>query len=256
MRFRANGHSSQALVSWFTSLSRSRQLALTVLGAHLALIAALLINHLLTGRPQPKRPIGVRTITIKPAEFPSAPTSSTRQLSPPARVNPVVKKESAVKKEKIIAKPEPKKVPAKTNGKETPQIDEGILKQLSESFHTVIAPAQQPRQHFAPSLPSAIVTKAAIDPVSASAAPSYGEAFAAVLQNSLDLPEFGEVIAKIEIEADGRVSGVEILSERNRKNAEFLKNRLQELLFPCFNEFGLSEKRLNFTVTFRNVENR
>ena len=62
--------------------------------------------------------------------------------------------------------------------------------------------------------------------------------------------------AKIEIDATGAVTECDILDARSRKNAEFLKKRLRELVFPCFNEFGLTDNHLNFTVTFNNVENR
>lgn len=84
--------------------------------------------------------------------------------------------------------------------------------------------------------------------------PSYGQRVAAILKDNLILPEFGEVVAKIWIDSDGKVVDTEILKAKSLKNEEFLKNRLQELLFPCFNEFGLTENRLDFTITFHNAE--
>ncbi len=85
--------------------------------------------------------------------------------------------------------------------------------------------------------------------------PSYEEYLVAYLQGALDLPERGDVKLRIEIDRFGRLSECEVLDSRNSKNAEFLKNRLPELTFPCFNDFGITDLTQTFTITFRNVEN-
>ncbi len=82
----------------------------------------------------------------------------------------------------------------------------------------------------------------------------YGEALSLLLKNSLVLPEQGEVSARITLNAEGAMIRCEILSEQSQKNSEFLKKRLQEILFPCFNGFNLNEAQIQFTITFRNLE--
>ena len=113
--------------------------------------------------------------------------------------------------------------------------------------------AQEP-SHFAPRLPTSIEIQSGGP--SAEVRPGYGEIVSSILQSNLDLPEFGQVVARIEINAIGSVSSCEILQAKSRKNGEFLKKRLRELVFPCFNEFGITENHLNFTITFHNAENR
>lgn len=78
--------------------------------------------------------------------------------------------------------------------------------------------------------------------------PTYAEYIVAFLQETLALPEYGEVKAKLSIDRFGKLISCEILEARSKKNAEFLKNQLQDLTFPCFNESK------TFTITFRNVD--
>lgn len=80
--------------------------------------------------------------------------------------------------------------------------------------------------------------------------PSYGQTLIAYLQGSLDLPEFGEVKVDLEIDRNGHLVRFEILEEKSKKNAEFLKKRLPELVLPCFND--TSNETAVFTITFKN----
>ena len=89
-----------------------------------------------------------------------------------------------------------------------------------------------------------------IDSASSSVEDPVGkEIVAAFLQSALELPEYGDVVAKIEIGSSGELVSCEILDAKSTKNGDFLKNRLPELHFPCFNT------ATTFTITFRNVEN-
>lgn len=220
--------------NWFSSLTRSSQIGLSVCVLHVAVIGVLCINHFVAPRLAPHKPIAVRTQALPRAVIASPPAAAPTQ--------------------KVGAKPAPakKEVGKPAISKTAPNQNEALLKQLADSLEAVIAPTPQPRKSFEVALPATIVSASSPD----KQGPSYGDALSAILQNSLDLPEFGEVTAKIDIDPNGIVVGVDILEARSRKNSEFLKKRLQELLFPCFNDFGLCEKHLTFTVTFRNVENR
>jgi hypothetical protein len=84
----------------------------------------------------------------------------------------------------------------------------------------------------------------------------YEELLIAFLQESLDLPEFGHVRLKLEIDGFGLLIDCQILEAKSAKNAEFLKNRLPELTFPCLNDFGNLSSTQTFNITFRNVETR
>lgn len=80
--------------------------------------------------------------------------------------------------------------------------------------------------------------------------PSYGQTLIAYLQGCLDLPEFGEVKVDLEVDRDGHLVRIEILEEKSKKNSEFLKKRLPELVLPCFNDS--SNETAVFTITFKN----
>ena len=83
---------------------------------------------------------------------------------------------------------------------------------------------------------------------------SFGESLTALLQEQLQLPEIGEVKARIVLIAPGRIEEVEILDARSEKNSAWLKNQLPHLSVPCFNDFSIRDAKLEFTITFRNVE--
>lgn len=156
----------------------------------------------------------------------------------------------------IASNPQKKQVPIQTSTpkktKPAPANTE-LLSQLAESLNTV-ATRTEPRKTSLPlSLPKTIVSKTELESTPLQNQ-SYAENLIALLTNSLDLPEFGSVKASIEIDASGVVVNCKILEEKSHKNSEFLKNRLRELTFPCFNDFGLSDNRLEFTITFRNLE--
>jgi hypothetical protein len=74
------------------------------------------------------------------------------------------------------------------------------------------------------------------------------------LQEQLQLPELGEVIARLILQPPGILSEIEIIDTKSKANAEFLKKRLPLLELPCFNDYGIKDKTLEFTITFRNVE--
>lgn len=84
---------------------------------------------------------------------------------------------------------------------------------------------------------------------------SYEEKVAFLLQNQLELPEQGETTVSIVIDRLGKIEKIEVIATKSKRNADFLKKRLQELSFPCFNEYGLNQNRIEFKVVFRNVEN-
>jgi hypothetical protein len=228
---------------WFQNLSRFGQFGVVSLALHAALVLTLLINHAATARPPLRRPIQVRM------SLPSSPAVAANSKKAPLAPVKEMKKATASK-----AAP-PKKNKA---AKESPQeagLDQKLLRQIADSLDAIGKEAKTAKPlSFAPRLPPSIAIESGGK--AAAIRPGYGETVSGILQNSLDLPEFGQVVAKIEIDAAGSVTQCEILEAKSRKNGEFLKKRLRELVFPCFNEFGIAENHLNFTITFHNAENR
>ncbi len=80
----------------------------------------------------------------------------------------------------------------------------------------------------------------------------YGEALIVFFQNSLDLPEYGEVKLSIEIDAAGHITLVDVLEGKSKENEEFLKKQLPELVCPCFNGDQTSRNTFAFTIVFKN----
>lgn len=240
------------LLNWFFSLTRARQIGVSVALAHLLLVFTLCIHHLATSQQLPKRPIAVRTripaIQPQPQPRPAAP----QKIAPAAT--------AAAKPAKTTAKPKAQKLqapPAKTTKSIQPakkHNDKQLLDAIAESLDQIAAPAPAPVPQSRLSLPSLLAPKNPVVQQEESGDESYGEFLIGYLQSALDLPEIGEVMARIEITRDGKLASCEILSSRSRKNSEFLKNRLPELSYPCFNDFRLDEPSLQFTITFRNAD--
>jgi outer membrane biosynthesis protein TonB len=74
------------------------------------------------------------------------------------------------------------------------------------------------------------------------------------LKNELKLPDVGEVKAKISIGCEGKISDVEIIYSRSKKNERYLKNTLPCLNFPWFNAFVSASEKKQFSIVFRNED--
>lgn len=231
----------------FLALTRAQQITLGVCIVHVCALFGLVIHHFVSKRFRPARPMVIRTLAMapkeirtseapaKPAPKATAPQKQPPQKQPPPPAKPQQKKSSPPKK---TAPAVPSKPPPKENA---------LLHEITESLQTLAAEKPQLRPQL--TIPSKIERKAEVLPTKIEGDPTYGEYLVAFLQNALDLPEYGEVKAKIEIDRYGNLVECEILEAKSRKNAEFLKNRLPELAFPCLNDGSHS-----FTITFRNVE--
>lgn len=226
----------------FFSLSRGKQIALVVCFVHVCAILGLLIHHVASTRFRPARPIVVRTLAM-------APPVEVRSVEAPPKATPpqpVAKKSPSPPAAKTKPSAPIKGVQAvssKPAKKEAP-----LLQAIAQNLETLTKETVQPRSQL--SIPSRLGAKTEIVSPKAGEDPTYGEYVVAFLQNALDLPEYGEVKAKIEIDRYGQLVNCQILETKSRKNADFLKNRLPELTFPCLNSSSHT-----FTITFRNVEN-
>ncbi len=267
----------------YLSFSRIQQIGIAVCLAHLLAIFAMTAHHFATRRLRPAKPIAVRTLpapkaapsssafsapAAKPAAAPAQKTAQKPEKTVPKKPEQAKPEQTKQEPTKIAAKKtapkaslkQEKTIPEKTI-KEEPVQNEA-LQEIAKSLQSLaaaaaITAAPEPRyERPALILPKAIAPSQTTAEPESNANPSYEDFLVAFLQSSLDLPERGDVRIRIEIDRFGHLSECEILDLKNSKNGEFLKKRLPELAYPCFNDFGITDLTQTFTITFRNVETR
>ncbi len=221
----------------FLTLSRGKQIAIGVCIVHLLAIFSLTIHHLATGRFRKPRPMVVRTVQAAPERK----IQSVKQIETPKTV---ANKPAPEKPKPAAKKQEPPKTVAAAKKPSPKPVEKPVEKEAPPSLETVS------KKRPALIVPSKIESKKA--PVEIKEEPTYGEYLVAYLQSALDLPEYGEVRAKIEIDRFGKLIHCEIVEAKSKKNGEFLKNQLPDLTFPCLNDFGIVDATHIFTITFRN----
>jgi hypothetical protein len=237
----------------FLLLTRGKQIALVVCGAHLLAIFSLLGHHLISSRLKPPRPIVVRTITVAKREEitpkQSAPAPKPKPAAPAKKVEPP-KPKAAAPATKKEPPPKSKQSSSKPLAKKELPVDEEdlFLKEIAKSLQKFKEEPPKPAQREL-SLPSTIQKKAQVNHEELHVDPTYSEFLIAYLENALDLPEFGDVKAKIEIDRFGKLVNLDILESKSVKNAQFLKNELPELNFPT----DSTDSNKTFTITFRNI---
>jgi hypothetical protein len=228
------------LLHQFLLLSRGKQIALTVFLSHFFIVLALFGHHLFTRQLRPPRPMVIRTLAAQPPPRPLATAPVAKATPAPAK--PKAKPSAPAKKATPKASAAPQPVVKKTAAKE-----EDLLQEIAANLQALSTETKPSRSTL--TVPSKLASKAEIKS-DTPFDPTAGEILIAYLQNELDLPEYGEVRAKIEIDRFGKLVSCQILEAKSAKNAAFLKNRLPELAFPCLNDSQ------SFTITFRNVEIR
>lgn len=243
----------------FLLLSRGKQIALVVCMAHLFAIFCLLGHHLITRRIRPPRPMVVRTIAPAIKASPNlqvakqAATPQKQAAAPAPKPKPAVQAKAKplapVAKKETPAKPKAIAVTKPAAKKELPVDEEDhFLKEIASSFEAFREESQKPSKGTL-TLPSTIQRKPQVSQGEVNVDPTYSEFLIAYLQNALDLPEFGEVKAKIEIDRFGKLVNLEIIDAKSVKNAQFLKAELPQLDFPA----GIADSSEVFTITFRNI---
>lgn len=219
-------------------MNTKQKIILGVWGIHLALLCALLGHHWWTFRRGPLQPIIVRTI-----EPPSPEKLQALKTSPPLPLagNKKARPPSKAKTQKPM---HTAKAPKKT---ESPLALQQVKEALA-ALEALESPKSTPTPLAIPGKIHFIESKSAV------ALPqSYGAHVAAYLENQLTLPEHGEVKMELEIDRKGRVIHLSLLASESVQNSEFLKNRLPELAFPCFNDFDIDTNTITFTISFRNA---
>ncbi len=199
-----------------------------VLGGHLFLLLALALvlrpvrkeKRMIVRNISPSR---METPVIKPIPAKSAPAVKPTKPAPP----PAPKKKEAPSK----PKPPQKVQPA------LPKMDQAAPPSKTSS---------QPLSVPAPVTLSSGMEKES--PVLERL--SYSDLLVLYLEDTLELPEKGEVKIRLLLHEEGRLLSLEILQAESGKNLDYLKNTLPALSFPCFNG-QYPEKERSFTVRFR-----
>jgi len=236
----------------FRAFSRARQITTIVFTLHFVTIFSMSINHYFASSfKQKKKSIAVHTIKKQPiAKAERLPPKQNQKTSPQPKA---IASHAPLKTKKEI--PPQKKVPAKHAENKQKEETNSLLKELKENLETISTGPTSTRKSSL-ILPTVNLTqKKEVSKGDESKIKSYEEVLIAFLQTSLDLPEFGEVKARFDIDADGKLSSLEILESHNQKNAEFLNEKLSELIFPSISEASPAHQLISFTITFKNRTN-
>lgn len=228
------------LLKVYQNFTRGKQIAVGVVFVHFTLLFMLSCHHLIISRLKPPRPMIVKTIS------PVAPTLPVKEKPVSAPVSAQILPKKTIAAPKPSEKPAPKiALPKPTKKVENP------LSEIAKSLESFGSDTKKKTP-----IPLAVPKKVAPPPKEEEVVDDvrYEELLIAFLQESLDLPEFGHVRLKLEIDHFGRLIDCQIVEAKSAKNAEFLKNRLPELAFPCLNDFGKISSTQTFNITFRNVE--
>ena len=237
--------------------SKAKQIALLVFLSHCIVLLGLSIHHLATNRSLPKRPISVRTQNfseIKQVLKPEKPANCIVQSFSKPSQN-LTQKQTLKSARKIQSTHPVDKIPKSTKKTNAVSDSAYLFEEIAEKLDALSSrkqPTHCKKNLLVPSEVPIRVEEANTSPID----PRYSDHLILFLQNALDLPEHGEVKALIEIDRYGNLIDCIILDSKSRKNSDFLKNRLPDLAFPCFNDFEIIDATLKFTLTFRNVEIR
>jgi hypothetical protein len=281
MRIFGDGrHIATAVKVWFVSLKKSSQFAISVGLVHLAAILWMGLDHCLSNHPKALRPIVVRTIRPEQAPIQIAQATKLAQVSSPIAAAPYPSLSPPKPQNQTASAPrpyckssiDPPAVPAK-GVKINPQrsskkivqhktIRDQTIKEIEDGLDA-IALVQPPKKTASAeiALPALIQHKTSLsasieENITITSVPStYHLCLIDQLQGALQLPEWGAVRVKITLSAPGTISSMQILDAKSEKNAEWLRKQLPLLSLPCFNDFGIVDAFLEFTITFCNVEN-
>jgi hypothetical protein len=206
-----------------------KKIILWVLSIHLALLVVMITDHLIKQRKAPKKAMTVRTVQMQKPMIANLSNVSQNQaksnLTKPIKEKPIP---AAAPQSKNKPKPSSKASNKPSNPSKT-----ALLPPASTS--PTPTPKEEkkdlpiPKLEFAPASPqiAAATNEEILD---------FRPDVASYLHEALILPEFGEVKIAIVVSKDGKVSKIEVLESKSRKNEEFLKNRLSEMFFPWLNE--------------------
>lgn len=208
-----------------------------VLGLHFIWLILSIILYNPEAFFRPKQKIKVNTVVLSPP--------------PPPATKVVAVVAPRPKPKAPAANPPPapqKKVVRKTVAKPTPKQDEAkrLLTQIEKSLDALETQKTPPKIAF--DTPKTI-EKLQIDQIPDNK-PSYSELLMASLQETLILPEIGEVKIKLTLKETGELLSLEVIHSSSEKNRLYLESELARQIFPPLNH----KKSESFILTFCNRE--
>lgn len=203
-------------------MNQKHRIWIFVLAFHLLILSFGFWHHRHTVSVARKKHLVIRT-ALQP-KAPSPLPSPIKKASPPKKKQPPPVKKTSPPKPKQSLASKPKKASPKKE--EKPNL---------------------PSKVAALSIPQAIE-------LPKEEPPSYAEELLAFLEQMLELPEPGKVKMRLKIDLQGSLVQADILEEKSKKNGIYLKNRLPELTFPCFNPASGGMLPQEWTITFCNAE--
>ena len=237
MRLRANGNRFKAGLKWYRAQSRAKQIILGVLALHAFFLLALFVDDWMSARSSKTQKIAVKTVQY------IAHAQKLKALSEPAMRT----QKEEPKRTKKLQKPKLQKPPAKPAPAKKSVVSHdnyrSLVDQIQKNIDAIAEPIKIAITPTEIALPSLVFE---FDTVEKRSELGDAETIALFLQDILQLPEFGEVRAKIAINCRGELEELQILDTKSVKNSEFLKKRLPEVQFPCLND------AITLTIVFRN----
>lgn len=205
---------------------------------HALILFVLNVDYWIWKNPVRTKKIHVTTVRYAP---PPAPIKVEKKAPVATAPKPVVK--PPVPKPEIKKKPPVSSKPVINQNK---PIESELLKEIERNFDSITEPLPKPVLKPEIELPTPnLVFHFSIE--NEDVGPTDAERIALLLQELLQLPEYGEVRAQLKISRLGQLESFDILESKSKKNSDFLKNRLPEVQFPCLNESA------TLTIVFRNA---
>lgn len=191
--------------------------------------------------PAKSAPKAAAAVAPKPVAKPAAPKKPAEQpAAQDKKAPPIADKKLAKEKNPPTKKPAEEK-----RGK----MSHKLLEELEESLAKLDAkPEKKSQAQSNRNLPKPIgsLRSASED---ASEISDYQSSLAAYLQQSLNLPEYGEVKIQITLNQNGSVAKLVVLKTESEKNRKHLETSLPHLRFPRLEG---KKKQETFVVTFCN----
>lgn len=159
-------------------------------------------------------------------------------------------KQSQTRKTVTVKNNDQKKKPPKIEKQEKKTSPQNLLNKLEDSIKNLEKTSNVSSQSNL-SIPKQITTlnidnKEKVNPT------GYKELLVEELKNNLNLPDYGEVKVKITINIDGSITNVVIIEAKSKKNQDYLKNTLPQLVFPWFNQYV--KEQTNLMINFKNAK--
>jgi hypothetical protein len=175
----------------------------------------------------------------------------------------IKKKEIAPLKKQTVKNSAPKKLVKKTPSKNKIDVSSSKKKSLIESIEKSLDEINTSKSAFARSKDSVVIPQKikalSIDMeidsntfVNEDA--GYQQLLIQDLQEKLRLPEEGCVKVKLFINSNGNIKNIDVLQSYSEKNKTYLKNTLQQVVFPWFNRYCSNSNGKEVTILFKNED--